>query len=62
MYFGLRCQGRRACCNSMSVLRPAVLQALQHPWLRGGAEDRSTGKALSLKVVQRIQVNHDLLP
>ena len=32
------------------------MQALQHPWLKGGPEERSTGKALSLKVVQRIQV------
>ena len=38
------------------MLREHLLQALQHPWLKGGAEDRSTGKALSLKVVQRIQV------
>ncbi len=32
------------------------MQALQHPWLKGGPEERSIGKALSLKVVQRIQV------
>jgi len=35
-----------------------MLQALKHPWLQGGVEERSTGKALSLKVVQRIQVSH----
>ena len=45
------------CCMCAEV---EVLQALQHAWLKGGAEDRSTGQALSLKVVQRIQVGQPL--
>ena len=35
--------------------RPSAKQALQHPWLRGSARERSVGRQLSLAVVQRIQ-------
>ena len=35
--------------------RPSAKQALQHPWLRGSARERSVGRPLSLAVVQRIQ-------
>ena len=40
--------------------RPTAKQALQHPWLRGHAGERPTGKPLSLSVVQRIQVRASL--
>ncbi len=36
--------------------RPSAKQALKHPWLKGSAAERSAGRPLSLKVVQRIQV------
>ena len=35
--------------------RPSAKEALKHPWLRGAIDERSTGKPLSLAVVQRIQ-------
>ena len=35
--------------------RPSAKEALQHPWLRGTARERSVGRPLSLAVVQRIQ-------
>ena len=36
--------------------RPSAQQALKHPWLKGSVAERSAGRPLSLKVVQRIQV------
>ena len=42
--------------NKDPAKRPTAKEALKHPWLRGTVSDRSTGKPLSLKVVQRIQV------
>lgn len=42
--------------NRDPAKRPTAKEALKHPWLRGSVSDRSTGKPLSLKVVQRIQV------
>ncbi len=35
--------------------RPTAKEALKHPWLRGRIEERSSGRPLSLAVVQRIQ-------
>ncbi len=37
--------------------RPTARQALNHPWLKGSAADRTHGKALDKTVVQRIQVH-----
>lgn len=42
--------------NKDPAKRPTAKEALKHPWLRGSISDRSSGKPLSLKVVQRIQV------
>lgn len=35
--------------------RPTAKEALKHPWLKGRIEERSSGRQLSLAVVQRIQ-------
>ena len=35
--------------------RPTAAEALAHPWLRGKSSERSTGRPLSLAVVQRVQ-------
>lgn len=42
--------------NKDPAKRPTAKEALKHRWLRGSVSDRSSGKPLSLKVVQRIQV------
>lgn len=44
------------------VARPSAKQALQHPWLRGSARERSVGRQLSLAVVQRIQARRYVSP
>lgn len=43
--------------NRDPVARPTAKQALQHPWLKGKAEERSQGHPLHRSVVQRIQVS-----
>jgi calcium-dependent protein kinase len=43
--------------NKDPAKRPSAKQALRHPWLQGSVAERSTGRPLSLKVVQRIQVS-----
>jgi calcium-dependent protein kinase len=35
--------------------RPSAREALKHPWLAGGIEERGRGRALGLSVVQRVQ-------
>jgi calcium-dependent protein kinase len=44
--------------NKDPLQRPSAREALRHPWLRGGIEERfaAGGRPLSLAVVQRIQV------
>ncbi|KAL0031772.1 hypothetical protein WJX79_006580 [Trebouxia sp. C0005] len=41
--------------NRDPTLRPTAKEALQHPWLKGKAEERSQGQPLHRSVVQRIQ-------
>jgi calcium-dependent protein kinase len=41
--------------NKDPAKRPTAKEALKHPWLRGRIEERSSGRPLSLRVVQRIQ-------
>jgi len=41
--------------NKDPTKRPTAKEAMKHPWLRGRIEDRSSGRPLSLAVVQRIQ-------
>lgn len=42
--------------NRDPTLRPTAKEALQHPWLKGKAEERSQGQPLHRSVVQRVQV------
>lgn len=41
--------------NKDPAQRPTAKEALKHPWLQGKIDERSTGRPLSLAVVQRIQ-------